>query len=301
MLLYLKNVQCQGGIKMEYVKLSNGVVMPKLGFGVFQIPKEECERSVLDAIKVGYRHIDTAQSYFNEEEVGNAISKCGLPREELFITTKVWIDNYGYEKAKESVLKSMEKLKVDYLDLVLLHQPFSDYYGAYRALQELYKEGKIRAIGVSNFAPDRLADMVAFNKIPPQVNQVEVNPLHQQIPAQENMRKRHVQMEAWAPFGEGKNNMFHNPVLLRIAEKHQKSTAQVILRWLIQRDIIVLAKSTHIERMKENMEIFDFVLLEDDMKKISELDTKESLFFNHQTPETVDKFVDMIKERKGKI
>ena len=275
---------------MEYVTLSNGVKMPKLGFGVFQIAKEDCERCVLDAIKAGYRHIDTAQAYFNEEEVGNAISKCGLPREDLFITTKVWIDNYGYEEAKKSVLKSMEKLKVDYLDLVLLHQPFSDY-----------KEGKIRAIGVSNFAPDRLADMVAFNEIPPQVNQVEVNPLHQQIPAQENMVKRHVQMEAWAPFGEGKNNMFHNPVLLDIAEKYQKSTAQVILRWLMQRNIVALAKSTHIERMKENIEIFDFVLSDEDMKKIAELDMKESLFFNHQTPETVDMFVGMVSDRKGKI
>lgn len=286
---------------MEYVTLNNGVKIPKLGFGVFQIAKKDCERCVLDAIKTGYRHIDTAQSYFNEEEVGNAISKCGLPREDLFITTKVWIDNYGYEQAKKSVLKSMEKLKVDYLDLVLLHQPFSDYYGAYRALQELYKEGKIKAIGVSNFAPDRLADMVAFNEIPPQVNQVEVNPLYQQIAAQENMVKRHVQMEAWAPFGEGKNNIFHNPILVGIAEKYQKSTAQIILRWLVQRDIVALAKTTHIERMEENIEIFDFVLSDEDMKKILELDTKESLFFNHQTPEIVDRFVDMIEERRGKI
>ena len=286
---------------MEYTTLNNGIKIPKLGFGVFQISKEDCEKCVLDAIKEGYRLIDTAQSYFNEEEVGNAISKCGLPREELFITTKVWIDNYGYEKTKKSVLNSMEKLKVDYLDLVLLHQPFNDYYGAYRALQELYKAGKIRAIGVSNFAPDRLADMVAFNEIPPQINQVEVNPLHQQIPAQENMMKRQVQMEAWAPFGEGKNNMFKNPVLMNIAEKYQKSTAQVILRWLMQRNIVALAKSTHIERMKENIEIFDFVLSDEDMGEISKLDTKESLFFNHQTPETVDKFVSMIEERKRKF
>lgn len=286
---------------MEYVTLSNGVKIPKLGFGVFQISKEECERCVLDAIKIGYRHIDTAQSYFNEEEVGNAIGKCGVPRSELFITTKVWIDHYGYEKTKKSVLNSMEKLKVDYIDLVLLHQPFSDYYGAYRALQELYREEKIRAIGVSNFAPDRLADIVAFNEIPPQVNQVEVNPLHQQTEAQDNLKKRHVQMEAWAPFGEGKNNMFHNQVLMEIGRKYQKSTAQVILRWLMQRDIIALAKSTHVERMKENIEIFDFTLSENDMKKIAELDTKSSLFFNHQTPETVDRFVHMIGERKGKI
>ena len=269
---------------MEYVTLSNGVKMQKLGFGVFQIPKEDCERRVLDAIKVGYRHIDTAQSYFNEEEVGNAIEKCGVPREELFITTKVWIDNYGYEKAKQSVLNSMKKLKTNYLDLVLLHQPFSDYYGAYRALEELYKAGKIRAIGVSNFYPDRLADMVAFNEIPPQVNQVETNPLHQQITAQ-----------------EGRNDMFTNPILKEIGAKYKKSVAQVILRWLMQRNIVALAKSTHIERMRENFEIFDFQLSEHDMKSISELDMNTSLFFNHQTPEAVDMFVNMITERKGKI
>ena len=237
---------------MEYVTLSNGTKMPKLGFGVFQISKEDCERCVLDAIKVGYRHIDTAQSYLNEEEVGNAIQKCGVPRKELFITTKVWIDNYGYEKTKQSVLDSMKKLKTDYLDLVLLHQPFSDYYGAYRALEDLYNEGKIRAIGVSNFYPDRLADMVAFNDIPPQVNQVETNPFHQQITAQENMIKRNVQMEAWAPFGEGKNDMFVNPVLKEIGEKYHKSVAQVILRWLMQRNIVALAKSTHMFLSIEN-------------------------------------------------
>lgn len=286
---------------MEYVTLYNGIKIPKLGFGVFQIPKEECERCVLDAINVGYRHIDTAQSYFNEEEVGNAIRKCGIPRKEFFITTKVWIDNYGYEKTKRSIQKSMEKLNVDYLDLVLLHQPFSDYYGAYRALQDLYRERKIKAIGVSNFAPDRLADMVAFNDIPPQINQVEVNPLHQQRDAQINMKKRNVQIEAWAPFGEGKNNMFDNKILKEIAEKYQKSTAQVILRWLMQRDIVTLAKSTHVERMKENIEIFDFTLSENDMGRIAELDTKTSLFFDHQTPETVDRFVRLIEERKKKI
>ncbi|MDZ4993510.1 aldo/keto reductase [Clostridium perfringens] len=286
---------------MEYVTLSNGVKMPKLGFGVFQISKEECERCVLEAIKIGYRHIDTAQSYFNEEEVGNAISKCEIPREELFITTKVWIDNYGYEKAKESVLNSMKKLKTDYIDLVLLHQPYSDYYGAYKALQELYGEGKIRAIGVSNFSPDRLADIAAFNEIAPHVNQVETNPLHQQLEAQKNMEKLNVQMEAWAPFGEGRNNMFHNPILKEIAEKHNKSVAQIILRWLMQRNIVALAKSTHAERMKENIEIFDFELSNEDMKKISQLDTETSLFFNHQTPEAVDMFVNMIQDRKDKI
>lgn len=286
---------------MEYVTLNNGIQIPKLGFGVFQISKEDCERCVLDAIEIGYRHIDTAQSYFNEEEVGNTITKCGVSRKELFITTKVWIDNYGYKKAKQSVLNSMDRLKTDYLDLVLLHQPFSDYYGAYKALQELYKSGKIRAIGVSNFYPDRLADMVAFNEIPPQVNQVEVNPFHQQTAAQKNMITRNVQMEAWAPFGEGKNNMFTNPVLKEISETYQKSVAQIILRWLMQRDIVTLAKSTHINRMKENFEIFDFKLSETDMKKITKLDTNTSLFFNHQTPEAVDMFVNMIQDRKGKL
>lgn len=286
---------------MEYVTLSNGVKMPKLGFGVFQIPKEDCERCVLDAIKAGYRHIDTAQSYFNEEEVGDAIQHCGLPREELFITTKVWIEHYGYENAKASVLRSMEKLKTDYLDLVLLHQPFADYYGAYRALQELYKEGKIRAIGVSNFYPDRLADMAVFNEIPPQINQVETNPLHQQIGAQEQMIKRNVQMEAWAPFGEGRNNMFSNPTLKELGEKYNKSVAQIILRWLMQRNVVALAKSTHIERMRENIEIFDFELSKEDMEKIAALDQNTSLFFNHQTPEAVDMFVGMIQERKGRV
>lgn len=286
---------------MEYVELSNGVKIPKLGFGVFQITKEECEKCVLEAISVGYRHIDTAQSYFNEEEVGNAISKCGLKREELFITTKVWIDNYGYEKTKQSILQSMRKMKVDYIDLVLLHQPFSDYYGAYHALEDLYEAGKIRAIGVSNFSPDRLADIASFNKIAPHVNQVETNPFNQQVKAQENMIKRSVQIEAWAPFGEGKSNMFQNPVLKEIADKHDKSIAQVILRWLMQRDIVALAKSTHIERMKENFEIFDFQLSDEDMCKVAMLDTNTSLFFNYQTPETVDMFVNMIEERKGKI
>lgn len=207
---------------MEYITLNNGVKMPLLGYGVYQVTKEECERCVLDAIKSGYRLIDTAQSYFNEEAVGNAIEKCGVPREELFITTKVWIDNYGYEKTRASVLNSMKKLKVDYLDLVLLHQPFSDYYGAYHALEDLYKEGKLKAIGVSNFYPDRLSDIAAFNEITPQVNQVEVNPLNQQIFAQENMIKNNVQIEAWAPFGEGRNNMFDNKVLKDISAKYRK-------------------------------------------------------------------------------
>ena len=276
---------------MEYVTLNNGVKMPLLGYGVYQVTKEECEACVLDAIKVGYRLIDTAQSYFNEEAVGNAIEKCGVPREELFITTKVWISNYGYDKTRESVLNSMKKLKVDYLDLVLLHQPFADYYGAYHALEDLYKEGKLRAIGVSNFYPDRLSDICAFNEITPQINQVETNPFNQQIEAQENMIKNNVQIEAWAPFGEGRNDMFNNPVLKKIADKYQKSVAQVILRWLTQRGVVALAKSVNQNRMQENFTIFDFKLSDDDMNTIKELDTKNSLFFNHQDPNTVDMFV----------
>lgn len=285
---------------MEYVTLNNGVKMPKLGFGVYQISKEDCERCVLDAIKVGYRLIDTAQSYFNEEQVGNAIVKSGVPREELFITTKVWIDNYGYEKTTNSIMASMEKLKVDYIDLVLLHQPFGDYYGSYHALEDLYEKGKIKAIGVSNFYPDRLSDIASFNKIVPQVNQVETNVFNQQIYAQKNMEKHNVQIEAWAPFGEGRNNMFSNETLIKISKKYNKTVAQVILRWLTQRNVIALAKSSKIERMKENFEIFDFEISDEDMKKIALLDTKTSLFFDHQSPETVDMFINLIKERKNK-
>ena len=285
---------------MEYVTLNNGVKMPKLGFGVYQISKEDCERCVLEAIKVGYRLIDTAQSYFNEEQVGNAIVKSGVPREELFITTKVWIDNYGYEKTTNSIMASMEKLKVDYIDLVLLHQPFGDYYGSYHALEDLYEKGKIKAIGVSNFYPDRLSDIASFNKIVPQVNQVETNVFNQQIYAQKNMEKHNVQIEAWAPFGEGRNNMFSNETLIKISKKYNKTVAQVILRWLTQRNVIALAKSSKIERMKENFEIFDFEISDEDMKKIALLDTKTSLFFDHQSPETVDMFINLIKERKNK-
>ena len=282
---------------MEYITLNNGVKMPILGYGVYQISKEDCESCVLNAIKTGYRLIDTAQSYFNEESVGNAIEKCGVPREELFITTKVWISNYGYDKTRESVLNSMKKLKVDYLDLVLLHQPFGDYYGAYHALEDLYKEGKLRAIGISNFYPDRLSDICAFNEITPQINQVETNPFNQQIEAQENMIKNNVQIEAWAPFGEGRNDMFNNPILKEIANKYKKSVAQVILRWLTQRGVVALAKSVNLNRMKENFSIFDFNLSDDDMNAIKDLDTKNSLFFNHQDPNTVDMFVEFIKQR----
>lgn len=288
---------------MEYVTLNNGIKMPKLGYGVYQVDKEECERCVIDAIKVGYRLIDTAQSYFNETEVGNAIEKAIkdslVTREELFITTKVWIDNYGYEKCKKSVLESMEKLKVDYLDLVLLHQPFSDYYGAYKALEELYESGKVKAIGVSNFGPDRLADICLFErKIIPQVNQVETNPLNAQVKAQENMNDFGVQIEAWAPFGEGRNNMFENEVLKEIGAKYNKSVAQVILRWLTQRNVVALAKSTHIERMKENFNIFDFELSSDDINKINELDKETSLFFSHYDPNMVKWFDETVKSRR---
>lgn len=286
---------------MEYVKLNNGVEMPILGFGVYQIPREETKRCVLDAINVGFRAIDTAQSYFNEAEVGDAIKESGIPREEFFITTKIWIDNYGYEKCKASVEESLKKLKTDYIDLVLLHRPFSDYYGAYRALEELYEEGKIRAIGVSNFYPDRLADMCLFGrKVIPTVNQVETNPLNQQVKAQENMEKYGVHIEAWAPFGEGKNNMFSNPTLVEIGKKYNKSAAQVVLRWLIQREVIIACKSTHKERMEENFNVFDFELSNEDMEAIKALDTSDSLFFNHQDPSMVEWFDHMVYERRNK-
>ena len=286
---------------MEYVKLNNGVEMPILDFGVYQIPREETKRCVLDAINLGFRAIDTAQSYFNEAEVGDAIKESGIPSEEFFITTKIWIDNYGYEKCKASVKESLKKLKTDYIDLVLLHQPFSDYYGAYRALEELYEEGKIRAIGVSNFYPDRLADMCLFGrKVVPAVNQVETNPLNQQVKAQENMEKYGVHIEAWAPFGEGKNNMFSNPTLVEIGKKYNKSVAQVILRWLIQRGVIIACKSTHKERMEENFKVFDFVLSNEDMEAIKALDTSDSLFFNHQDPSMVEWFDKMVYERRDK-
>ena len=285
---------------MEYVKLNNGVEMPILGFGVYQIPKEETKKCVLDAIKVGYRAIDTAQSYFNESEVGDAIVESGIPRSEFFITTKIWIDNYGYEKCKTSVEESLRKLKTDYIDLVLLHQPFSDYYGAYRALEDLYHEGKIKAIGVSNFYPDRLADMCLFGReVVPAVNQVETNPMNQQIKAQEVMKKYGVAIEAWAPFGEGKNGMFTNETLVNIGKKYGKTSAQVILRWLIQRGVIIACKSTHIERMEENFNVFDFELSDEDMEKIKKLDSNDSLFFNHQDPAMVEWFDKMVMERRN--
>lgn len=265
--------------------------MPVLGFGTFQIPPEETMQAVLDAIDVGFRLIDTAQYYNNEKEVGEAISKSGVDREDLFITTKVWISNYGYDKCRKSVLESLEKLGLDYIDLVLIHQPFSDYYGAYRALEDLYEEGIVKAIGVSNFSPSRLTDICLFDrKILPAVNQVEVNPFNAQYLAQANMEKNGVQMSAWAPFARAKNNIFSNETLVKIAEKQGKTTAQVILRWLIDRSIIVLCKTTHKDRMAENIDVFDFALDEEDMVDIMNLDTGETLFFNHDEPDTVERF-----------
>lgn len=283
---------------MEYVTLSNGVQMPQLCYGVFQVTQDECERCVLDALKVGYRSLDTAQSYFNEEQVGSAIEKSGVARKDIFLTTKVWIEHYGYEEAKASVLDSMRKLRTDYLDLCLLHQPFADYYGAWRALEELYEEGKIRAIGVSNFYSDRLVDLCSFARIKPMVNQVEVHPLHQQEEAKKWMEKYNVQIEAWAPFGEGRGDMFANPVLTGIGAKYGKTVAQVILRWHLQRGVVVIPKSTHVERMQENLNVLDFTLSDEDMAKIAALDTKTSAFFSHNDPAMVEWFVKMVEERK---
>ena len=281
---------------MEHVILNNGIKMPIIGFGVFQIPnQEDCERAVLDAIDSGYRLIDTAQAYGNEEAVGNAIKKSTVPREELFITTKVWISNAGYEKAKASIEESLKKMQLDYLDLVLIHQPLNDYYGTYRAMEDLYKDGKLKAIGVSNFYPDRLVDLTLFNEVVPAVNQVETNPFHQQIKANEVMKKFNIQQEAWAPFAEGRNDMFNNPILKEIADKYNKSVAQVILRWLTQRDIVVLAKSVRKERIEENINIFDFKLSEEDMRTISEMDKMESSFFNHYDPEAIEYLANLVR------
>lgn len=283
---------------MQYVTLSNGVKMPQLGYGVYQVNKEECERCVLDALEVGYRHIDTAQSYFNEEEVGNAIAKSGVPREQIFLTTKVWVEHYGYDETRKSVLESMRKLKTNYIDLVLLHQPFSDYYGAWRALEDLYAEGVIKAIGVSNFYPDRLVDICSFARIKPMVNQVETHPHNQQIEAHEWMKKYGVQHEAWAPFGEGRGGMFEEPLLVEIGKKYGKTAAQVILRWDMQRNVVAIPKSTHIERMEQNFDIFDFELSEEDMAKIATLDKKQSSFFSHYDPKMVEWFAQMVEQRK---
>lgn len=283
---------------MEYRILSNGVKMPQLGYGVYQVTKEECERCVLDALKAGYRLIDTAQSYFNEEEVGSAIKKSGIPREEIFLTTKVWLEHYGYENAKASLLISMRKLQTDYLDLVLLHQPFGDAYGAWRALEELYEEGRIRAIGISNFYVDRMVEFANFNRIKPMINQMEVHIFNQQKQLKEFADKYNVQLEAWAPFGEGRGNTFENEVVRAIGKKHGKTNAQVMLRWNIQRGIVVIPKSTYYERMVENFDVFDFELTEEEMNQIAELDTATSSFFSHQDPNMVEWFAKMVEERK---
>ncbi len=283
---------------MTYVTLSNGVKMPQLGYGVYQVTKEECERCVLDALKTGYRSIDTAQAYFNEEKVGSAIEKSGVPREEIFLTSKVWVEYYGYEECKKSVLNSLKKLKTDYIDLMLLHQPFGDYYGAWRALEELYEAGKLRAIGISNFYPDRMVDIASFSRIRPMVNQVEIHPHNQQVLAKEWNDKYGIQLKAWAPFGEGRGGMFDLPELRAIGEKYGKTPAQVILRWHLQRGIVVIPKSTHIERMAENLNVFDFELSADDMAAIAKLDKNTSSFFSHYDPNMVEWFVNMVKERK---
>lgn len=283
---------------MEYVTLSNGVKMPILGYGVYQVTKDECKECVLNALKAGYRSIDTAQSYFNEEEVGEALKESGIPREDIFLTTKVWIEHYGYENAKASVLASMKKLQTEYLDLVLLHQPFGDAYGAWRALEELYEAGKIRAIGISNFYVDRMVEFVNFNRIKPMITQMEVHIFNQQKQLKEYADKYDVQLEAWAPFGEGRGGTFDNEVIKSIGDKYGKTTAQVMLRWHIQRGVVVIPKSTHYERMVENFNVFDFELSEEDMNEIAKLDTATSSFFSHQDPAMVEWFVKMVEERK---
>ena len=267
---------------MQHVKLNNGVEMPILGFGVFQVKDlEECERSVMDAIATGYRLIDTAESYGNEEAVGNAIRKSNVPREELFITTKLFIKSNGYE-AKKAFENSLKRLQLDYLDLYLIHQPFGDVYGEWRAMQELYKDGRVRAIGVSNFQPDRLIDLIIHNEIIPAIDQIETHPFHQQIETQKFLKENNVQIESWGPFAEGKNNLFHNKLLASIGEKYNKTIAQVVIRWLTQRGVIAIPKSVRKERMEENFNIFDFELSAEDMEAIKTLDTNASLFFDHR-------------------
>ena len=273
---------------MTYVTLNNGLKMPQVGYGVYQVEPAEAERCVLDAISVGYRMIDTAQIYHNEEGVGNAIVKCGVPREELFIVTKVWISNAGEEKAYASILESLKKLQTVYGDLLLIHQPFGDYYGTYRAMERAYREGKTRAIGVSNFYPDRFIDIQAHVEVKPAVNQVETHVFNQQITAQEYMEKYGCRIMSWGPFAEGKNDFFNNETLAEIGRKYGKSVAKVALRYLLQRGVVLIPKSTHKERMKQNMDIFNFSLTEEDMAMIRQLDTKQSLFFSHYDPQTVE-------------
>lgn len=278
---------------MEFVTLNNGVKMPKLGFGVFMIPNDEAQKCVLEAINVGYRLIDTAQAYGNEEGVGNAIAHCGLVRDELFITSKIWISNSGYERAKASIDESLRKLKSDYIDLMLIHQPFGDYYGTYRAMEEACEAGKLRAIGVSNFYPDRYIDLAHFVKIKPAVNQIETHVFHQQRTAHEYLVKYGAQHMAWAPFAEGQNGMFTNETLCAVGKKHGKTAAQVALRYLMQSDVVVIPKSVRRERMEENINVFDFALDEADMQSIAALDTGKTLFFSHTAPETAERFAAM--------
>jgi len=273
---------------MQKVELNNGVEMPILGFGVFQVTDAEvCERSVYEAVQTGYRLIDTAASYLNEDAVGKAIKRSGVAREELFVTTKLWVQDTGYERTKKAFEKSLWKLQIDYLDLYLIHQPYGDVYGSWRAMEELYREGRIRAIGVSNFQPDRVMDLIVHNEVIPAVNQIETHPFNQQIETQKFLQENNVQIESWGPFAEGKNNIFQNELLLSIAAKYRKTVAQVILRWLTQRGVVVIPKSVRKERMVENFSIFDFELSSEDMEAIVSLDTKVSSFFDHRDPAMV--------------
>lgn len=273
---------------MQKIILNNGVEMPILGFGVFQIPDPvACERCVIDAIQVGYRLFDTAASYMNERAVGNAIKNAGIDRKELFITSKLWVQDHGYENTKISFQKALDRLQLDYLDLFLIHQPYGDIHGSWRAMEELYEAGKIRAIGVANFQIDRIMDLIVFNKIPPAVNQIETHPFNQQIEAAAFLKENQVQTESWGPFAEGKNDIFNNELLVSLSQKYQKTVAQIILRWIVQRGIVVIPKSVRKERMQENFEIFDFEISAEDNERIQSLDTKTSLFFDHRNPEIV--------------
>ena len=284
---------------MMYVELSNGLKMPQLGYGVYQVTQDECERCVRDALEVGYRHIDTAQSYFNEEQVGAAVAASGIDRADLWLTTKVWLEHYGEGATRASVEDSLRKLGTDYLDLVLLHQPFGDAFGAWRDLVRLYEEGKVRAIGISNFYVDRMVEFCEFNDVKPMVNQMERHPLNQNTELQEWEAKYNVVPEAWAPFGEGRGGLFENPVLAQIAAAHGKSTAQVMLRWNLQRGVVVIPKSVHRERMEQNLDVFDFELTAQEMAQIALLDTKTSSFFSHSDPAMIQWFANIVEERKS--
>lgn len=282
---------------MKNIILNNGVKMPILGFGVYQITNlSECEQSTLDAINAGYRLIDTAQAYGNEEAVGRTIKRSGVPREELFITTKLWVSHMNYDGAKEAFAESLKKLQLDYVDLYLLHQPFGDTQGAWRALEEIYSDRRARAIGISNFYPDQVMNLIMTNKVVPAINQIETNPFYQRTDDQKFLKENNVQIESWAPFAEGRNNLFHNETLAEIGKKYNKSTAQVILRWLIQREVVALAKSVHKDRIIENFDIFDFELSDDDMKLIATLDKNESSFFSHRDPEVAKRLLGCYKK-----